>query len=193
MKTFLDADLPACRAFLAGEPADAAGHALGCAACAARLRLRHGLVAALRTPPAAPAALRAADFLAGVHERIVAAAEQDAALVTALAAPQRPTAPIDAPESALAPALARAVAGAPRASAVAWSQVREAVIADIGERRALRRRVSLWFGLASAAALAAVLPLALAPADLPTIDIAFADLDAPPDGDFPVLRGALPR
>jgi len=193
MKTLLDAELPACRAFLAGATTSTDDHAQACAACAARLRLRSGLAAALRTPPAPPAALRSPEFLAAVHERIVAQAERASAVVAALASPPRPAAPIDACEPTLAPALARAVASAPRASAFAWSGVRQAVIADIGERRALRRRASIWFGLASAAALAALLPLVLTPAEPPTLDIAFADLDTAPDGDFTVLRGGIPR
>ena len=57
----------------------------------------------------------------------------------------------------------------------------------------IRDSVSLWFGLASAAAIAALLPMVVATAEPPSMDIAFADLDAPPDGDFTVLRGGVPR
>lgn len=199
MKTHLDALPPACRAFLAAADGATADHPQGCAACAQRLRLRTRLGAAIGTPPSAPAALSSPAFLAGVHERIVADVERTSGFVAALATPQRAATPIAAPTPALLPTLAQALADAPRADAAAWSDVREAVITGIrgiGGKRARRRRARILFALAGAAALAAVLPLVIelaAPPNVDNVDIAFADLDRAPAGEFTVLRGGIPR
>lgn len=195
MKTFLT-DLPAaCQAFLDGRSAAAADHAQACAPCAQQLRLRAGLGAALGAPPTPPAALRSPAFLAGVHERIVADVERTSGIATELATPARAPADIAAPVPALAVALGQALGRSLRADGTAWIEVRQAVFAEISGRRVRRRRFGLLLGLAGAAAVVAALPF-LVELGAPTtvdIDIAFADLDRAPDGDFVAVRSGLPR
>ncbi len=188
---------PECRAFLASPAATAedaaeAPHARACAACAAKLALRRRLTAALRAAPKPPAALAAREFLAGIHERIVAGVEAASTVAPRIADPvETPVAPLQA---ALDDQLARALATPPAApSEGQWQDVRRAVIHEIASRRAARMRVTVWVGLAGAAAAALFLVVGPGADRVAAPNIVFADLTSAPSGDFTVVRRGAER
>lgn len=188
---------PECRAFLASPEATnteagEAPHARACAACAAALALRQRLAGALRRSPKPPAALASREFLAGVHERIVAGVESASALAPRIADPVET--PVETLHAALGDQLARALATPPTSVGEGrWQDVRRAVIHDIAIRRAARMRVTVWVGLAGAAAAALFLVVGANADRVTTPTIVFADLNDAPAGDFTVVRRGAAR
>ncbi len=184
---------PECRAFRASLEATAeAPHARACAACAAAMALRQGLTSALRRAPTPPPALASREFLAGVHERIVAGIEAASSLAPKIAEPiETPAAPLRA---ALGDQLARALATPPTSPGEGrWQDVRRAVIDDIASRRAARTRIAVWVGLAGAAAAAMFLVVGPGSDRVAVPTIVFADLSSAPSGDFTVVRRGADR
>lgn len=187
----------ACRAFLAspeatGKDAAEAPHARACAACAAAVARRQRWIGALRRTPTPPAALASREFLAGIHERIVADVEAASTVAPRIAEPVAP--PVAPLWVALDDQLARALATPPAAPGEGrWQDVRRAVIHDIAIRRAARMRVTVWVGLAGAAAAALFLVVGSGADRVAVPNIVFADLTAAPSGDFTVVRRGAER
>lgn len=185
----------ACREFLLAldERSTASPHAAECSRCADHVAFRARVVPLLRVAPALPPAVHSSQLLAGIHERIVDAAER-APLGRLVASNEAPRAPESVwPEQLLDTALDAAVRSAPPPpSPVAWNAVRRSILAEVAARRVARVRVGVWLGVAGIAAAALVSGLLWSQRTTEPIAIVFTDLDSAPGNEFAVLRyGAL--
>lgn len=150
-----------CRAFLrdlsahvieaqAGDPIP---HVEDCRSCADRLAaaVRQDRLLRQVGAPVPPQELRSPQFLAAIHERVVAACEASALgqELEQILVPVSAPAAMPWPEQALPEPGGVAVASGPDAPAQLWSRVRGNVLAEIHDRQIRRRR---RYFLASAAA-----------------------------------------
>lgn len=170
-----------CRAFLrAGMPdasaaeAPVAQHLAACAFCSARLAARQKLGVALRVRPPAPQELRSSAFLDGIRTRIIEQCEQaplgallERAMPVQVPAPLEGVFPEGLLQSDLSRTAVQAAAGADAGEArvdseIAWSRIRNGVLAGVGEvvtqeRAGHRLLRTKGMALASVAAAAAII------------------------------------
>lgn len=203
----------ACREFLREALAmDAlsdqlAHHAQACASCGARWAARNQVRAKLRELPPAPALLRSRELLDRVHESIVQQSEAAplgellaGELTLAKSRPAQGAVEFPLQESALAARvteLSAASVSLPGPGNLAWQRMQNDLVGRIRAEAARRRYWPLGATLTVAAAAALLVLLTREPGlqrtNGPAIEIAFADLSAPPAVEFTVLRHGIPR